>query len=68
MKEYGGYIELDTYRLPMLHDDAIALKKYLQKEETFTEEQFNAADWNQDGEVNIYDLILLKKQLLEQNF
>ena len=25
MKEYGGYIELDTYRLPMLHDDAIAL-------------------------------------------
>ena len=25
MKEYGGYIELDTYRLPMLHDRAIAL-------------------------------------------
>ena len=25
MKEYGGYIELDTYRLPMLHEDAIAL-------------------------------------------
>lgn len=25
MKEYGGYIELDTYRLPMLHDGAIAL-------------------------------------------
>lgn len=25
MKEYGGYIELDTYRLPMLHDDAIAV-------------------------------------------
>lgn len=25
MKEYGGYIELDTYRLPMLHSKAIAL-------------------------------------------
>lgn len=25
MKEYGGYIELDTYRLPMLHEDAKAL-------------------------------------------
>ncbi len=25
MKEYGGYIELDTYRLPMLHDGALAL-------------------------------------------
>lgn len=24
-KEIGGYIELDTYRLPMLHDGAIAL-------------------------------------------
>ena len=25
MKEYGGYIELDTYRLPMLHEGSIAL-------------------------------------------
>lgn len=25
MKEIGGYIELDTYNLPMLHDGAIAL-------------------------------------------
>ncbi len=25
MKEIGGYIELDTYRLPMLHESAIAL-------------------------------------------
>lgn len=25
MKEYGGYIELDTYRLPMLHEGAKAL-------------------------------------------
>ena len=25
MKEYGGYIELDTYHLPMLHESAIAL-------------------------------------------
>lgn len=25
MREIGGYIELDTYRLPMLHDGAIAL-------------------------------------------
>lgn len=25
MREIGGYIELDTYHLPMLHDDAIAL-------------------------------------------
>ena len=25
MKEYGGYIELDTYRLPMLHNGAKAL-------------------------------------------
>ncbi len=25
MKEYGGYIELDNYRLPLLHEGAIAL-------------------------------------------
>ena len=25
MKEIGGYIEFDTYHLPMLHDEAIAL-------------------------------------------
>lgn len=25
MREIGGYIELDTYRLPMLHDGALAL-------------------------------------------
>ena len=25
MREIGGYIELDTYNLPMLHEDAIAL-------------------------------------------
>ena len=25
MKEYGGYFELDRYRLPMLHEDAVAL-------------------------------------------
>lgn len=25
MKEFGGYIELDTYRLPMLHEGAVAL-------------------------------------------
>ena len=25
MKEIGGYIELDTYRLPMLHEKAIKL-------------------------------------------
>lgn len=25
MREIGGYIELDTYRLPMLHDGAVAL-------------------------------------------
>ena len=25
MKEIGGYLELDTYKLPMLHDKAIAL-------------------------------------------
>ena len=25
MKEYGGFIELDTYRLPMLHEGAVAL-------------------------------------------
>ena len=25
MKEYGVFIELDTYRLPMLHEGAVAL-------------------------------------------
>lgn len=25
MKEIGGYIELDTYHLPMLHEGAVAL-------------------------------------------
>lgn len=44
--------------------DLVALHKYLMLQQNFTKEQFQIADMNQDGIVNIYDLILLKKTLL----
>ena len=47
-------------------DDVILLQNYLQKRTGFTKYQATAADLNQDGICNIFDLIALKQKLLAQ--
>ena len=44
--------------------DAVLLQKYLLRRETLTEEQFQLADWNEDGAVNVVDLMFLKRALI----
>lgn len=44
--------------------DAVMLQKYLHGYVPLTESQFQFFDRNQDGAVNIYDLIALKQQLI----
>lgn len=44
--------------------DAVILQKHLLRRETLTEEQFQLADWNEDGAVNVMDLIFLKRTLI----
>ena len=46
-------------------EDNIMLRKYLKNQQKFTYAQYQRADYNQDGKVNIYDWILLKRKLLE---
>ncbi|MCR5717776.1 MAG: RICIN domain-containing protein [Oscillospiraceae bacterium] len=45
--------------------DAVRLTRYLHKTDTLTQEQFDNADLNKDGTVDIFDLALLK-QILRQ--
>ena len=44
--------------------DIIILKKYLLNQYHFSKYEFERADFNRDGVVNIYDLCLLKKNLV----
>ncbi len=46
--------------------DLIIMQKYLHAMEPFTELQFAIADMNGDGNVNVFDLALLKRQLLSK--
>ncbi len=48
-------------------EDIILLQKYLLNSEIFSLEQFRAADLNGDGNVNIFDSIILKKNVIQQN-
>ncbi|MBE6876859.1 MAG: hypothetical protein E7496_09115 [Ruminococcus sp.] len=43
--------------------DVVLLHKYLINQASLTQEQAESADMNQDGLINIYDWILLKKQI-----
>ena len=47
--------------------DVIALQKYLHGKETLGFGNFLNADVNNDGSVNIFDLCLLKKQLVTKS-
>lgn len=45
--------------------DAVLLQKYLlNQSEQFSKDQFLASDMNQDGKVDVFDLILLKKAVV----
>ena len=46
--------------------DVIALQKYLHGKNPYTAEKFISADMNNDGNVNIFDLSLMKKTLLKK--
>ncbi|MBR1528249.1 MAG: glycosyl hydrolase 53 family protein [Oscillospiraceae bacterium] len=46
--------------------DIITFHKYLTKKESFTQKQAQSADLNQDGMINIYDWILLKRQIFAE--
>lgn len=46
--------------------DVIALQKYLHNQQSIKQYQFIWADFNQDGKVNVYDLALLKRNLLKK--
>ena len=46
--------------------DIVTLQKYLLGVQKISYQAYMNADMNQDNSVNIYDLILLKKQLLNK--
>ena len=47
-------------------NDAVLMQKYLHSRETLKKDQYKNADINGDGKVNVYDLILLKRKLLQK--
>ena len=42
------------------------MQKYLHAKQKITKAQFEVADVNSDGKVNVYDLALLKRKLLQK--
>lgn len=47
-------------------EDVIVMQKYLHAKQKITKAQFEVADVNSDGKVNVYDLALLKRKLLQK--
>ncbi|MBR7085855.1 MAG: dockerin type I repeat-containing protein, partial [Oscillospiraceae bacterium] len=45
--------------------DVVLMQKYLAGKEKFSTEQYAVSDMNQDNSTNIYDYILLKRELLK---
>lgn len=45
-------------------EDAVLLQKYLKNQQTFTKKQFQRADLNQDGIVNVFDTVAQKRVLI----
>ena len=46
--------------------DLLLMCKYLRGAESFSQMQFMLADMNEDGAADIFDLVLLRKELLKQ--
>ena len=46
--------------------DILFMQEYLHKRIEFTQEQYEIADMNGDGKVNVIDLALMKRQLLQK--
>ena len=69
--EYISYYSLvsdkgDVYRDGLVNlTDVVYLQKYLLKQVVLTFEEYQNADVNDDGKVNIFDLMLQKKELLD---
>lgn len=59
-----GDINLDGY---LSTGDAVLLKKYLVKAGELTDQQLETADICRDNIINVYDLILLKREILNSN-
>ena len=56
-----GDIDMDNIISP---DDIVLLQQYLSGKLTLTQDQWQAADINEDGVVNAFDLVLLRQKLL----
>ncbi|MDE6707799.1 MAG: dockerin type I repeat-containing protein, partial [Oscillospiraceae bacterium] len=66
LTDYGNYIDVVSYDIisaPQV-TDVVLLYKYLHGKQTITQEQFTKLDRNHDNLVNIYDFVLLKKELI----
>lgn len=46
--------------------EVVILQKYLTKKCSLTDEQFYAADLNNDGTVNVFDVVILKRRILRK--
>ena len=44
--------------------DIVIMNKYLVKLEKFSEQQFFLADINDDGKVNVFDYILIRRKVM----
>ncbi|MDE6092283.1 MAG: dockerin type I repeat-containing protein, partial [Ruminococcus sp.] len=47
-------------------NDILLLQKHLLSSEILTAEQCKSADMNNDGNVNVFDMVLLRKLLIKQ--
>ncbi|MCM1434784.1 MAG: dockerin type I repeat-containing protein [Ruminococcus flavefaciens] len=54
-----------TVRITEKVSEVVILQKYLTKKYNLTDEQFFAADLNNDGTVNVFDVIILKRRILK---
>ncbi len=46
--------------------DAVLLQKYILGGETLTKEQFDIADMNSDGFVDSFDMVLLRREIINE--
>ena len=47
-------------------EDVIVMQKYLHAKQKITKAQFEIADMNGDGKVNVFDMVFLKRELLKK--
>ena len=70
---YGEYVPENlqntlTGKSKLTVKDATLIQKYLSKTATLTEEQIKAADYNQDGVVNVADATLVQKKITHKDY